>query len=974
MFGRSISLLLGLLLCVIGYAQQTQKYTADISLFEHGKMLYMKQQYVPAIQDFRTFLAQEPTANMAYEANAYLELSRLHLGKRNADRNLVSLIKDNPEHKLNKEIEYELGIYYFQEEKYKRALRYLEEINERDLPKDEREEFIFKKGYSYFIDEEYLLAKAEFSKLLNSSSKYGIQANYYYGYQCYILKDYACALNTFEKIGDKGPKTMNLYVAQIYYEREEYDKAWEIVKDIQIESKENEILLLKGKIQYQLGNYSIALSLFESYKGSIDQLSDDENFQFAHAYFLGEQYEKSTPFFLKIANLENEIGQAANYHLGVSDLNSNEKERALNAFAEAKRKDFDSKITEVSFFNYAKLAAELKQNNIAISALRDFMQVYPHSEYKNEAENIMASIYLSTKNYKAAIAMIESIDRLDEGTKSAYQVLTYHRGEELYLNSQLDESAIYFRKSLKYIKDRKLEAHAHFWLGEIAFQKEDYRTSQSEHFAFINNSESSKSEHRNYAYYTIGYSYLKSKDYTKASQYFKKYKSLTNYNAANKKVYIDNQLRLADCYYLNRQYSLAIDAYADVLKHDYLKNGHSDYALYQQGMLYGLVGKTDEKINTLRKVQKDFSSSTYTDDALFQIGSEYLEMAKYSLAENMFQLIISQHDYSKYLAESYMRMGLIYYNQEKDNEAMTYYKSVVERFPNTTHSNEALIYIKEIYVRQGKTDDWLAYAKQNGSTISRPDLDSTLFESAWIQYKSKGCDGAMVRFKNYLQEFGNDGLFSIPVNYYKAECDYDAGRIEDALQHYEYVASARTNEFTERSVIILASTYYSQKNYGKSLDYYAQLQSLASNSANLHLSKMGQMRCYYQLGENEKSKSKAIEIISESNVPKADMVEANMTLGRIQLNDDNLRSARFHFDYVINNSRNQNTAEALYSRAFILFEQNDLDSAREDIYKLNDDFSAYEFWVVKGFILLSDIYVKQEDYFQAKATLRSILD
>ena len=52
----------------------------------------------------------------------------------------------------------------------------------------------------------------------------------------------------------------------------------------------------------------------------------------------------------------------------------------------------------------------------------------------------------------------------------------------------------------------------------------------------------------------------------------------------------------------------------------------------------------------------------------------------------------------------------------------------------------------------------------------------------------------------------------------------------------------------------------------------------------------------------------------------------------------------------------------------------DLDSARADIYRLNDDFSAYEYWVVKGFILLSDIYVKEKDYFQAKATIQSIMD
>ena len=77
---------------------------------------------------------------------------------------------------------------------------------------------------------------------------------------------------------------------------------------------------------------------------------------------------------------------------------------------------------------------------------------------------------------------------------------------------------------------------------------------------------------------------------------------------------------------------------------------------------------------------------------------------------------------------------------------------------------------------------------------------------------------------------------------------------------------------------------------------------------------------------------------------------------------------------MITESRNELTAEAIYHRASILYSQTELGKARKDIYTLNEDFSAYEYWVVKGFILLSDIYVKEEDYFQAKATLQSIMD
>jgi len=42
-------------------------------------------------------------------------------------------------------------------------------------------------------------------------------------------------------------------------------------------------------------------------------------------------------------------------------------------------------------------------------------------------------------------------------------------------------------------------------------------------------------------------------------------------------------------------------------------------------------------------------------------------------------------------------------------------------------------------------------------------------------------------------------------------------------------------------------------------------------------------------------------------------------------------------------------------------------------FSINDDFTA-DYWIAKGFILLSDIYIDQDNIFQAKATLESIIE
>ena len=251
------------------FAQETAVYTNDLQIFEQAKMLYVKKQFNPSIKLFESFKDENSHPNLNFECDLYIALSRLKLKKQLASTQLASLIRSKPDHHLSDEIHLELGLYYFSKERFRKCVDYFEKIDEINLPKENREEYTFKKGYSLFQIKEYELAKNQFKKIMNSDGGYAIEANYYYGYQCYILKDYTCALATFTKIGDKGPKTMQLYMAQIYYANQSYDKAFEIVQKINLSKKQNEIELLRGKIQYQLGNKNIALGHFEKYKGDI---------------------------------------------------------------------------------------------------------------------------------------------------------------------------------------------------------------------------------------------------------------------------------------------------------------------------------------------------------------------------------------------------------------------------------------------------------------------------------------------------------------------------------------------------------------------------------------------------------------------------------------------------------------------------------------------------------------------------------
>ena len=47
---------------------------------------------------------------------------------------------------------------------------------------------------------------------------------------------------------------------------------------------------------------------------------------------------------------------------------------------------------------------------------------------------------------------------------------------------------------------------------------------------------------------------------------------------------------------------------------------------------------------------------------------------------------------------------------------------------------------------------------------------------------------------------------------------------------------------------------------------------------------------------------------------------------------------------------------------------------RKAAFEVINKSGSYDFWVTKAYILLGDIYFREKDYFNAKATFQSIVD
>jgi TolA-binding protein len=121
--------------------------------------------------------------------------------------------------------------------------------------------------------------------------------------------------------------------------------------------------------------------------------------------------------------------------------------------------------------------------------------------------------------------------------------------------------------------------------------------------------------------------------------------------------------------------------------------------------------------------------------------------------------------------------------------------------------------------------------------------------------------------------------------------------------------------------------------------------------------------------------AKADKLMQNPRATPADHAEANYFKGKAFIQQKNYNGALAAFNKNIELSGDDSrAAESRYWKAFIAYKNRKLDAAMDLCFKVNQESPNHTYWVVKAFILLSDIYAEKDNLFQAKATLQSIVD
>ena len=959
-----------------------QKHIPDYepdALFDQGLILFQNGEYGAAQESFTQFLnaIEDKKLQKVVDAQYYVAVSSLYAGQNDAEAKITAFVNDNPGSTWARHANFLYANVLFGRKKYAEALALYEKTPSQTLTETEAQQMQFNMAYAYFQQGEIKKALPIFQGAALNEGKYQQDAKYYYAHIQYLKGNDLEALRYFEQLRNHPvyAKVVPAYIMQINYRHVNYQTVLKDGPDAvrNADSKrKGEVALMVADACFQDKNYEKALEYYDIFtrNSTGKALTREICYQMGVCKMRTHNLKGAIADLQKAASDKDTTGQYASYYLASCYADTDQPKFARNAFYTAYSAGFDKKISEDALFNYAYLSLTPGADpfNEAVSHLDAFMAENPKSKRFTEAEELSVYLLLNAKNNDQALARLEKMRKKSPELKTAYDELLFSTGVDHFQNQRYDKAQACFSKILKGNQAGNRKAAATFWLAESAYAAQDFSTAER-YFKQVKNNAASSRELLSMADYGLGYINYQKPDYDEAVTNFRSF--IQRCDDRQTELKSDAYIRLGDCFFVDRSYDQAINYYDLATR---VGKRNADYAIFQQGLCYGAKGNPNKKINMLDEMMRTYPSTNYYDRALFEIGNTHLVYGDKRSAIAAFNRLIRERPRSSYTRQALMKVGMIYYNNNQYDQALTNLKTLVQTYPNTDESREAMSIIRNIFMEQNNLNAYFSYVESSGSgQVQVTQQDSLAFANAENFFLEGRYQNAEKALKYYFEHFQR-GAYTLKAHYYASECAEKVGTEEEVKSHLNYIVNQPLNDYTDNALLKLARIEYDHTNYEKAGQYYGRLANITEEPLRKLEALEGGMKSYFFMENYDKAIELGESLSASKDLTPEQVNQINHIVGKSYVMKGNYTTAMTWLDKSANADRSVYAAESAYYSALASFKTNNLDEAENKVFNISDRFSSHEYWVAKSFILLADVYVAKDNAFQAKETLRSIID
>lgn len=973
---KKILLTLGLLAAFqLTYAQRTAQFISPDRLFTEGKELFLKNNYSGCIDKLTSYKSHADNPELIQEAEYMIVYSIYMQGREDSPELLKSYLEDYPDTPHRDRLFFMIGSTHFGKEEYEKAIFWYREADIDLLNKQAQEEYTYRLAYSLLQTGKPKEAQAYFRRISQIGTKYQAPSSYYLAYIDYSNGQYTEALSEFNRLkaNPEYQEQSLYYIAQIYYIQADYEKVAQIGEELLKNYPQNENIAethrILGNAYYYSGDEARAINHLSEYVSSAPQPLRGDQYILGVCYYNRGDFQDAINTLSQTVKENDALAQNAYHYLGQSYLNLNEKANARLAFELAATSTFDRAVQEAATYNYALLIHETSFTGFgeSVTVFENFLNDFPQSPYTDKVNDYLVEVYLTTKSYDAALRSIEKIKHPSDKIMGAKQNVLFQLGTQSFANANFTDAISYFEQSIaigRYMP--AVMADAYFWKGESHYRLGEYDRAINDYRTYLNNGRSN--EINALAEYSLGYSYFKLERYNDALSFFRRY--ISSEKDQKSAAYADAFNRIGDCQYYNRQFTAAEESYARAAS---LIPGGSDYAVFQKGFILGLQKKYSEKVREMDRLIADYPNSEYVDDALYEKGRSYVLMENANQAASAFNQLLKEHPQSSFARKAGIQLGLLYYNNNQPEKSAEAYKQVVANYPGSEEAQTALQDLRSVYVDMNNVEAYAEYTNSLGGSarINVTEQDSLTYIAAEKQFMQNNNEAAKTSLENYLHKFPN-GAFEANANFYLGSIAFNKQSYDLAKPYFVKVLEKGSTRFREEAQARKAEIEYLQEDYEEALSSFELLFSFAEKPENKEAAQLGIMRCAQYTGKPEIIVSSAENLLSNNKLSPEIRTEAHYLRAKAFITLGQQGNAITDLKELSRDTRNVHGAESKYLLAKVYSDAGELDKAEKELMNFIENGTPHQYWLARGFILLSDVYVAKGDDFQARQYLVSL--
>ncbi len=941
-----------------------QSYADDIT---RAKAMCDDQNYIGAIDQL--------SGEQSKEADYLRAMASLACGYDEAKTLLEQFVSNYPTSPMRPDAIAAMGDYEFFRGNYGVALTEYQKINLNSLTDNRHEDCLYRISYSRLKLAEYDSALAGF-RLLQQTKRYSNAAHFYEGYIAYCKVQYDKAAQLFAKVDTRtAPGNMaDFYLSQIHFMSGDSEKALATSKKLLKNSAGIDKMYIAeanriaGETLYNQGREDEALPYLKEYVSLIEHPMPSALYILGVSEYRAGEYTQAIAHLTPATTSDNAMGQSAYLFIGQAYMKEGNTSAAMMAFEKASSMMFDPAVSETAFYNYA--VSRMKGGRVpfgnSVNVFESFLQQFPNSKHTPEVQEYIVAGYMTDGNHEKVLQTIEKIKNPSDKILSNKQQALYSLGTSDLANGKTAQAITRFTEAKALAShNRDIARECDLLIGDCLYQQGKYAQASKSYLAYIGAAKNG-SENLPLAYYSLGYSRFAEKRYDDAEVNFNRViKSPSN---LSKEIVADAHNRAGDCLYYAGKFDQATEEYNKAFK---TNPSAGDYALYQKALMKGQARDYNGKITALDEMIKKFPSSALIPSALLAKAESYLALSDNEKAIKTYLQLTEKYPDTLQGRNGMLQMAITSMNMGDKAAAIKSYKEIITKYPASDEAKVASDDLKRIYADDGRLTEYASFINSisGAPRLDESEIDALTFQSAEKKYlAAQDTD----KLREYINQFP-EGKYMSQALYYICLSEKEELNDDAALQHASTIIEKYPDaEAAEDALAVKAEIEYRQGKGELALESYKTLEKRAKAPHNIKAARLGIMRVSKELGKHQDVIAAADNLIASLPAESAEMSEIRFTRAYSLNAEGNAAEAEKEWAELAKDANDLHGAKSAYYLTEYYFKKNRTTKAHEIIETFIESNSPHQYWIARGFILLSDICREEGNTFEADEYLKSL--